>query len=70
MKLMLAGVIALMLLSSPVFAQESASDQTAVTKDDVERLFTKMHIREQMHRTMEMMMVQMKQIADDNLTTT
>jgi hypothetical protein len=67
MKLMLAGVIALMLLSSPVFAQESASDQTAATKDDVEKLFTTMHIRKQMHKTMEMMMVQMKQIADDNL---
>jgi hypothetical protein len=49
------------------FAQEGSSTEVAATKEDIETLFTTMHIREQVHKMIDGMMAQMKQITHENV---
>jgi len=49
-----------------VFAQQAPGDSPA-TKEDVEKLFVTMHVREQMHNMMEVMSKQSRQMAQEAL---
>jgi hypothetical protein len=49
------------------FAQESNSTEAAATKEDIESLFTTMHIRQQMRKMIETMMAQTKLIMHENI---
>ena len=49
-----------------VFAQQAPNDEPA-TNDDIEKLFTTMHIREQTRNMMSVMSKQSKQMAHDAL---
>jgi hypothetical protein len=49
-----------------MYAQQPASDVPA-TKEDVEKLFNTMHIREQMRNVMDVMLNQSKQMSHDAL---
>jgi len=46
---------------------QSASDETPATKEDVEQLFTTMHIREQVRDMMDIAMKQSRQMAEETL---
>jgi hypothetical protein len=46
---------------------QSSSDETPATKEDVEQLFTTMHIREQMQNLMDVSLKQSSQMAEDTL---
>ncbi|MFL6305244.1 MAG: DUF2059 domain-containing protein [Candidatus Sulfotelmatobacter sp.] len=51
----------------PAIAQQPSSDDTPASKDDVQALFTTMHIREQMRNMMDLMGKQSKQMSQDAL---
>jgi uncharacterized protein len=51
------------LWASPLVAQQSS----AATREDIVRLFDAMHVKEQVHSTMDLMAVQMKQITRETL---
>jgi ABC-type branched-subunit amino acid transport system ATPase component len=65
MKRIAALTLAMGLACGVTLAQE-AKDAPA-TKEDVEKLFATMHIREQMHSLMETMSKQSRQMAQENL---
>ncbi len=68
MKRLLGLLLLLGLTFSPVFAQQASSDESpAATKEDVEKLFATMHIREQMKTMMDLMAKQSKQMSVDAL---
>lgn len=48
-------------------AQQAATTDAPASKEDIEKLFTTMHIREQMKNMMELMSKQSKQMAHDAL---
>ena len=48
-------------------AQQSATSDDAATKEDIEKLFTTMHVREQMRNMMQLMAKQSKQMTHDAL---
>ena len=62
----------MIVLSSTVALPQtsSAAGEPAASKDDVEALFTTMHIREQMRKMMDAMMAQMKQVTHENVRKT
>jgi uncharacterized protein len=55
-----------LLALGPVWAQESSNDAPA-TKEDIQQLFTTLHIREQMHSIMEISAKQSMQTIRDSL---
>ena len=58
----------IIVISTLAFAQSSSTaGEPAASKEDVEALFTTMHIREQMRKMMDGMMAQMKQITHENV---
>jgi hypothetical protein len=65
------GILALSLLLavslSPAFAQQASSEASPATREDVEGLFTTMHIREQMRNMIDLMAKQSKEMAQDAL---
>lgn len=65
MKRIAAFVLAIGLACGVGWAQETSN--APATKEDVERLFATMHIREQMHNTMAVMSKQSRQMAQDAL---
>jgi hypothetical protein len=67
MKRILGCALLLALSLSPAFAQQPSSDESPATKEDVEKLFATMHIREQMRNMMDLMGKQSKQMAQDAL---
>ena len=63
-----AFLVIIVLISTLAFAQSSSNTgEAAASKDDVEALFTAMHIREQMGNMMSAMMAQMKEITHENV---
>ena len=66
MKRILGLLLLFGLTLGPAFAQQTSSDDQA-TKEDVEQLFTTMHIREQMRNMMDLMAKQSKQMAQEAL---
>jgi hypothetical protein len=63
-----AFLVIIVLISTLAFAQSSSNTgEAAASKDDVEALFTTMHIREQMGKMMSAMMAQMKEITHENV---
>lgn len=50
-----------------LLAQQSATNDDAATKEEIEKLFTTMHIREQMRNIMQVVAKQSKQMAHDAL---
>ncbi len=67
MKSVLGFVLLLGLAVSPAFAQQTLSDDASATKEDVEKLFTTMHIREQMRNMMDLMAKQSREMAQNSL---
>jgi hypothetical protein len=67
MKRILGFALLLALSLSPAIAQQSSPDESPATKEDVEKLFATMHIREQMRNMMDLMGKQSKQMAQDAL---
>ena len=67
MKRILGFALLFALSLSPAIAQQSSSDESPATKEDVEKLFATMHIREQMRNMMDLMGKQSKQMAQDAL---
>jgi uncharacterized protein len=67
MKPILAFALLLAFSFGPALAQQASSDENPATKEDVEQLFTTMHIREQMRNMMDLMGKQSKQMAQDAL---
>lgn len=65
MKQIMSLVLLLGVASGVVFAQ--ATNDEAATREDVEKLFTTMHIREQMHNMVEIVSKQSRQMAQDTL---
>lgn len=65
MKRIAALALAIGLASGVALAQETKD--APATKEDVEKLFATMHIREQMHSMMETMSKQSRQMAQENL---
>jgi len=65
MKRMAALALAIGLACGVALAQ--ATKDAPATKEDVEKLFRTMHIREQMHSMMETMSKQSRQMAQENL---
>jgi len=64
----IAGITLLLFLAfGPALAQQTSADDTPATKEDVEKLFTTMRIREQMRSTMDLMAKQSKRMAEDTL---
>src|SRR6266550_8703663 len=60
-------LVVLLSISVPCFAQQSVSSDSPATKEDIEKLFTTLHLRDQMHRMMDLSMKQSKQMAVDAL---
>ena len=67
MKRILGFALLLALSLSPAIAQQPSSEESPATKEDVEKLFATMHIREQMRNMMDLMAKQSKQMAQDSL---
>lgn len=65
------GTLRLLLLLSmafcPIFAQQPSASGAPASKEDIEELFTTMHIREQMRNMMDLMAKQSKQMSHDAL---
>jgi len=64
--LLTSGMI-IVLAAAMGLAQQTSPKESPATKEDVETLFTTMHIREQMRSMMDTMMAQMKQITHENV---
>ena len=60
-------IVLLAVCSCAALAQQPSSDDVLAAKEDVEKLFASMHIREQMKNMMEVMGKQSKQTAHDAL---
>jgi hypothetical protein len=60
-------VMILVLAAAMAFPQETGSKELPATKEDIESLFTTMHIREQMRKMIDGMMAQTKQITHENV---
>lgn len=60
-------VMILVLAAAMAFPQETGSKELPATKEDIEALFTTMHIREQMRKMIDGMMAQTKQITHENV---
>lgn len=67
MKRALGIALLFVLVVCQVWAQQPSSDDTPATKEDVEKLFTTMHIREQMRNMMDLMAKQSRLMAEDAL---
>ena len=67
MKRILGFALLLALSLSPAIAQQSSSDESPATKEDVEKLFATMHIREQIRNMIDLMGKQSKQLAQGAL---
>jgi len=67
MKRILNVVLILGLAFASALAQQGSSNDAPAAKEDIEKLFTTMHLREQMHNMMEVMAKQSKQMAHDAL---
>ena|SRR5437764_3359380 len=61
-------IIAVILMAACIgWTQQASSDNPAATKEDIERLFTTLHLREMMQNMMTTSMQQSKQIAHDTI---
>src|SRR5260370_30337302 len=60
-------LVVILSFSIPSFAQQSVSSDSPATKEDVERLFTTLHLRDQIQRMMDLSTKQSKQMAVDAL---
>ena len=67
MKRILGLLLFFGLAIGPAFAQQASSDDSPATKEDVEKLFATMHIREQMKTMMDLMAKQSKQMSVEAL---
>ena len=67
MKRIVELALLLVVAFGPAWAQQTSPDETPATKEDIQKLFTTMHIREQMRNIMDLMAKQSKQIAQDTL---
>jgi hypothetical protein len=67
MKRIVELALLLMVALGPAWAQQTSPDETPATKEDIQKLFTTMHIREQMRNIMDLMAKQSKQMAQDTL---
>lgn len=67
MKRVLGFVLLLGFALSPAFAQQTSSDDASATKEDIEKLFTTMHIREQMRNMMDVVAKQSREMAQNAL---
>jgi uncharacterized protein len=67
MKRIVGLALLLVIAFGPAWAQQTSSDDTPATKEDVEKLFATMHIRDQMRSMMDLMAKQSKQMAQDSL---
>ena len=67
MKRLVELALLLLVALGPAWAQQASTDDTPATKEDVQQLFTTMHIREQMRNIMDVMAKQSKQMAQDTL---
>jgi uncharacterized protein len=62
------GTLCVVLIATCIgWTQQASSDSAAATKEDVEKLFDTLHLREQMKSMMAMSMRQGKQIAHDTI---
>jgi hypothetical protein len=62
------GIIFVVLIAACMgWTQQAPSDSAAATKEDIEKLFDTLHLREQMQSMMAMSMQQGKQIAHDTI---
>lgn len=60
-------VLMMALCVAPIWAQQASSADAPATREDVDKLFTTMHIREQTKNLMEMMIKQQKQMMEEAL---
>jgi len=67
MKRIVELALLLVVAFGPAWAQQASPDETPATKEDIQKLFTTMHIREQMRNIMDLMAKQSKQMAQDTL---
>jgi hypothetical protein len=67
MKRIVELALLLVVAFGPAWAQQTSPDETPATKEDIQKLFTTMHIREQMRNIMDLMAKQSKQMAQDTL---
>ena len=67
MKRTLRLLTVLLMALGPLFAQQPSASDAPSTKEDIEKLFTTMHVREQMRNMMDLMVKQSKQMTHDAL---
>ena len=67
MKRIVELALLLVVAFGPAWAQQASPDETPATKEDIQKLFATMHIREQMRNIMDLMAKQSKQMAQDTL---
>jgi uncharacterized protein len=67
MRHLLTSGMTVVLAAAIGLAQQTSPTESPATKEDVETLFTTMHIREQVRGMMETTMAQMKQITHENV---
>ena len=60
-------MLMLVLFLVPALAQQTSSSDAPATREDIEKLFTAMHIREQMSSMMQIMAKQQKQMVQETL---
>jgi len=60
-------VLIVALCVAPLWAQQASTGDAPATKEDIETLFTTMHIREQTRNVMQVMIKQQKQLAQEAL---
>ena len=67
MKRWLGLFLGVVLVTSASWAQQLNSDDAPASKEDVERIFSTLHLGETMHKMMDMMMTQTRKTVQENL---
>jgi hypothetical protein len=65
MKRVLGAIFVVLVAACVGWTQQASSDDSAATKEDIEKLFTALHLRDLMQNVMRASMQQSKQIAHD-----